>query len=88
VTPNDEHIAPNTHTDEKAIAENGTAKSSGGNHQNKDASHHTFYIQNSQRRLKLVAKNEVRFPSLVFSPGTHPLLATTLPMDYINGTNG
>ena len=66
-TPDDAHMHQDTHADGMAITVNSTAKSSGGKHENKDTSHHTFYIQNSQRRLKLVAKNEVTSPSLMHS---------------------
>lgn len=47
-------IDPSIGTDPRKVGVTAGKKNSG------DVSQHTFYIKNSQRRLKLVAKNEVR----------------------------
>lgn len=60
-----------------------------GKSKSMDVSQHTFHIQNSQRRLKLVAKNEVRCDFDQSHPKLHvPSLASTSPMDHVNRTNG
>jgi phospholipase D1/2 len=42
----------------------GDAEDDRNKRKEKDLSHHTFFIENSQMRLKLVARTEVRVPSL------------------------
>ena len=62
----DEDELPDMEKTEKQIQ-----RKNKGRKKTKDVSKHTFFVSNSQMRLKLFAKNEVRFWSL-FIPGGDP----------------
>ena len=69
--------------DPEALAAQESSKRRGKRRKNKDVSKHTFFVSNSQMRLKLFAKNEVRriFDGRKLVKYSHVNLATNATVD-------
>lgn len=89
IAGHDEEVDPDNMLDREMLVQSGEGKGNNAQNMQDDeehhASQHTFFISNSQRKLKLVARNAVSFFYSSHGAGQSDSVATNAPIHRFYG---